>query len=74
MQPRPIEDVMNEHVDRLMTTPGVVGVGIGECAGTPCIKVFVSRSTPALVAQIPDKLEGHDVMVEETGEFRPLGP
>jgi hypothetical protein len=69
--PRPIEDVMNEHRSALMRTPGVVGVGIGQCSGRPCIKVFVVEKTPALVSQVPSTLEGYDVAIEVTGGFRP---
>lgn len=69
---RPIEEVFADHHDEIMDIPGVVGTGIGECAGRPCIRVFVAQKTPAVTARIPDRLEGHPVEVEETGEFRPL--
>ena len=54
-----------------MRTPGVVGVGIGQCSGRPCIKVFAVAKTPALVASVPSTLEGYDVVIEATGDFRP---
>jgi hypothetical protein len=62
---------MNDHVSTLMRTPGVVGVGIGQCSDRPCIKVFVVEKTPALVASVPSTLEGYDVVIEATGDFRP---
>jgi hypothetical protein len=73
MELRPIEQVMDEHARDLIAKLGVVGVGIGECGGRPCIKVFVTARTPALIASIPTTVEGYDVAIEETGEFRSLG-
>jgi hypothetical protein len=66
---RPIQEVMNDHGSALMRTPGVVGVGIGQCGDRPCIKVFVVEKTPALVASVPSTLEGYDVVIEATGDF-----
>jgi len=74
MQRKTIQSVLKEHTDKLMTLPGVVGTGLGECSGKPCIKVFVAKKTPDLVKQIPSSLEGHPVEVQETGEFRALDP
>ena len=34
-------DVKGRHADRLMATPGVFGVGIGEQNGHPVIRVYV---------------------------------
>lgn len=69
-----IEAVLQRHSDRLMTLPGVVGTGIGEClpGRQPCIKLFVARKTPELLRQVPATLEGFPVAVEETGEIRAL--
>jgi hypothetical protein len=67
---RPIQEVMNDHASALMRTPGVVGVGIGQCSDRPCIKVFVVEKTPALVASVPSTLDGYDVVIEATGDFR----
>ena len=33
MQKKPIEDVLKEHTDSLMSLPGVVGTAQGECSG-----------------------------------------
>ena len=74
MQQRPIEMVLKEHTDSLMSLPGVVGTAQGECEGKPCIKVLVAAKTFALVQQIPSAIEGYEVEVVETGEIRPLGP
>ena len=74
MQQKTIQTVLKEHTNSLMTLPGVVGTGLGECSGKPCIKVFVVKKTPDLLKQIPSTLEGHPVEVQETGEFRALDP
>ena len=65
-----IETVLKEHTDILMSLPGVVGTGRGECDGRPCIRVFVVEKTPELMRKIPSSLEGYAVEVEETGEIR----
>ncbi len=74
MQQKKIETVLKEHTDSLMALPGVVGTAQGECAGKPCIKVFVTKKTPELLKQIPSVIEGYPVAVQETGEIRALDP
>lgn len=70
---RDINEVMEAHVANLMALPGVVGVFIGALDnGTPCIKVMVVKTTPELEKKIPPDLEGHPVLIVETGEIRPL--
>ena len=70
MPEKAIETVLAEAVDRFMRLPGVVGVGQGECDGSPCIQVLVAESTPELLKRIPPDIEGYPVAVVETGEFR----
>ncbi|MHC4176124.1 MAG: hypothetical protein ACYSWU_01375 [Planctomycetota bacterium] len=72
MSAKTIQEVLEEHTDRWMAISGVVGTAIGECDGRPCIKVFVAEKTEQLRVKIPSSLEGHSVVVEETGEFRAL--
>jgi hypothetical protein len=74
MQEKTIEEVLKEHTDSLMALPGVVGTAIGECAGKPCIKVYVEKKTPELLKQIPTAIDGYMVAVQETGEIRALDP
>jgi len=74
MQQKPIEQVLREHTDSLMALPGVVGTALGQCAGSPCIRVFVAKKTPDLLKQIPSSIEGYMVSVQETGEIRALDP
>lgn len=71
---RAIELVQEEHTPELMAVPGVVGVYIGALDdGTPCIKVMVVKASAALEREIPAQLEGHPVVIEETGVIRPMG-
>lgn len=72
MPPTSIQQILAAHTAAWMALPGVVGTAIGESEGRPCIKVFVKEKTPELAAQIPDSVEGHPVVVEQTGEFRAL--
>ncbi len=74
MQEKTIETVLKEHTGSLMSLPGVVGTAQGECAGKPCIKVFVVKKTADLLKQIPAAIEGYAVEVQETGEIRALDP
>ena len=74
MQQKKIETVLTEHTDSLMALPGVVGTAIAECAGKPCIKVYVEKKTSDLLKQIPSTIEGYTVSVQETGEIRALDP
>ena len=74
MPEKPIEQVLQEHTGSLMALPGVVGTGQGLCAGEPCIRVFVVEKSDELLSQIPSEIEGYQVDVQETGEFRKLGP
>lgn len=74
MPERTIEAVLRQHTGGLMSLPGVVGTAQGECAGRPCVKVFVVKKTAELVRQIPSTLEGYAVVIEETGGIRTLDP
>ena len=70
---RSIEEVVNAHTEELMAIPDVNGVYIGELDdGQPCITVLVSKKTELHEKKIPKKLEGYPVVIEETGEVRPL--
>ena len=68
-----IKQVMDEHVDDLMSKTGVVGVAIGELSdGRPCLKILVVRADDKLKKQIPAQLGGFPVEIEETGTIRGL--
>jgi hypothetical protein len=72
MPAKPIEQVLSEHTDELMSIPGVIGTAQGLRENKPCIMVLVIKKTPELDQKIPDVLEGYPVVVEETGEIRAL--
>jgi hypothetical protein len=71
MNERTIEQVLNAHADDWMSIPGVVGTGIGECNGEPCLRIFVRRKTPRLLQKLPTVVDGFVVDIVESGEFRP---
>lgn len=66
-----IQVILAEHTDQWMEVPGVVGTAIGEFDGQPCIKIFVVKKTDEL-AEIPSSVNGHLIVIEETGEFQAL--
>ena len=68
-----IEEAQQHLTDSVMSLAGVTGIMIGECDGTPCIKVLVVRQTDELAEQVPSEFEGFPVELEVTGEIRPLG-
>ena len=72
MPERTIEQVQEEHTDEWMAIPGVEGTAIGLFEGKPCIKIFTSSKPQQIRDKIPSKVEGHTVIIEETGEFRAL--
>lgn len=72
MPERPIEEVLAAHATDLMGIPGVVAVYQGALAdGTPCVTVGVAERTPETERRIPRTLEGHPVVVRETGPIAP---
>jgi len=64
-----IEEVLAGQVDEWMALPGVVGVGIGEAEGEPCLTVLVAQMTAALREKIPAEVGGYRVVVTVTGSF-----
>ena len=69
---RGIEEVQEAFTEEWMDLPGVVGTGIGLCQDQPCIKVFVAGPIQQLEERIPNEIEGHRVVLEQTGRFQPL--
>jgi hypothetical protein len=70
---RDINAVLAAHEKELLAIPGVVGVYVGilEDRRTVCLKVMLARKTPQS-RKIPRMLEGYPVIVEVTGEIRPM--
>ena len=72
---RDINAVLVDHDDRLLAIPGVVGVYVGllEDGKTACLKVMLAERNEATERAIPKNIEGYAVVIEVTGELRPLG-
>ena len=66
-----IAQAQEELTESLLLLEGVVGTGLGESEGEPCITVMVSQPTQAILDQIPSTLRGYPVVVVETGELQP---
>jgi hypothetical protein len=66
-----IDEAQSRHEAELLSLPNVTGVGIGERAGKPVVKVFVTRKVPASQLapeeRVPRSLEGYEVDVEAIG-------
>jgi len=68
-----IDEVIRLYSDSLMTIPGVVGLYHGlDDKGQSCLKVMVKQKTPELEQKIPKQIEGYAVVLDETGEIKPL--
>lgn len=67
---KPIEEVLKENTQELMSVEGVTGIGQGLLNERSCITVFVIKISPELQKRIPEILEGYPVIVEETGPFK----
>lgn len=65
-----IERAQEELTPQVMVLPGVVGIAIGECEGTPCIKILVRSKSRHLVGKIPSTYKGYKVRVDTVGEIR----
>ena len=71
---RDINAVLRDHDKELMAIPNVVGVYVGVLGDgkTPCLKVMLSRKSAETERAIPRSIEGYPVIIEVTGEIRPL--
>ena len=72
---REINEVLRAHDKELLAIPGVVGlyVALLDDGKTPCLKVMLVQRSPETERAIPKTIEGYPVVVEVTGEIRPLG-
>jgi hypothetical protein len=71
MQPS-IQEVRARHVERLMSTPGVVSVGIGrDEEGVVVIVVGLDRERAEVLESLPVSLEGYQVRTEVVGRITP---
>ena len=71
---RDINAVLADNDDRLLAIKGVVGVYVGLLGDgcTRCLRVMIARDTPELRKALPASIEDYPVVVEVTGEIRPL--
>lgn len=65
-------EVKRRHESRLMKMRGVVGVGIGRKDGKDCIRIYVEKDSPKVLAEIPEALEDIPIEVVVAGTFRAL--
>ena len=71
---RDINDVLRAHDRDLLGIPGVVGVYVGvlQDGKTPCLKVMLAQKSAETERAIPKSIEGFTVVLEVTGEIKPL--
>jgi len=72
MTQKPIQKVIEEQAATLMGIEGVVGVGQGLCDGEDCLHVFVVKKTEEIRNKIPAQIDGYQVEIVVTGEFKAL--
>jgi len=64
-----VKTVKRKNEARLMSMPGVVGVGIGRKEGRDCICIYVKDDDPKVLAALPRTLEEIPVEVIVSGPF-----
>jgi len=67
-----VEEVKRRHEASLMKIRGVVGVGIGRKDGKDCIRVYVEKDSPKILAALPSDLEDVPVEIVISGAFKAL--
>lgn len=73
-QTRDINAVLRAHDQELLAIHGVVGVYVGllDDGKTSCLKVMVVAKSAEIEKVIPKSIEGFPVIIEVTGEIRPV--
>lgn len=73
MKKKPIEQVLKDNQEMLLSIPGVQGFYQGKSEkGEDRIVIMVDSLSNKNRDKFPDSLEGYPVMVEETGKIKPL--
>lgn len=69
-----INAVLRRHDKELLALPGVVGVYVGalDDGKTLCLKVMLAQKSPETERAIPRRLEGFPVVIEITGQIKPV--
>jgi hypothetical protein len=60
--------VLRTVENELMTIPGVIGVGVGESKGRPCINVYVNKWSAEIDEEVPAEVKDVPVVIVEAGE------
>ena len=63
-------NTLNNHASELMQLSGVVAVGLGECNGTPCIRVLSKDHASELTKELPKEINGIKVELVVSGEVK----
>jgi hypothetical protein len=73
-QTRDINAVLRAHDQELLAIKGVVGVYVGllDDGKTSCLKVMVVAPSAEIEKAVPKSVDGFPVIIEVTGEIRPL--
>lgn len=73
MQKKPIEQVLKDNQNLLLSIPGVQGFYQGKSEkGEDRIVIMVDSLSYKNKDKFPDSLGGYPVIVEETGKIKPL--
>jgi hypothetical protein len=75
MEPRSIDEVIEDHAQAWMSLPGVVGVYRSEDDGGVPVIVIMRRGPmgPARCGNVPKVVEGYRVRYEDASDLRPMG-
>lgn len=65
-----IQAALSKLNAKVLGRDGVTGTAIGQKAGAPCLKVYVSDAKSG--GSVPSNVNGFPVVVETTGKFRRL--
>jgi hypothetical protein len=70
--PTAIEAAANGLSQELLSIRGIAGVGIGQSAGSPCLRVYLENGSTALRSRVPTQFRGFPVVQEVTGPIEAL--
>jgi len=68
--PDSINTIKTKHESRLLSTPGVVSVGIGQDKGQSTIIIGVESQDTLDKMKLPEELNGYPVKVQIVGTLR----
>lgn len=67
-----VEDAHARVTKKVIHLEGVSGTAVGLHDGKPCIKVYLEKDDPRLLAQLPRSEGGYPVVLEVSGRFERL--